>query len=85
MALVIEIAETSLVADRTEMLRVYASAGIPCYWILNLIESQDEVYTGVDSVAGTYRSRSDRGPHESLDLVLSGQVVGTIPACDMLP
>ena len=39
-ALVIEIAETSLVADRTEMLRVYASAGIPCYWILNLIEAR---------------------------------------------
>jgi Uma2 family endonuclease len=84
-ALVIEIAETSLVADRTEMLRVYASAGIPCYWIVNLIERKVEVYTDVDAAAGTYRSRSDRGPDEHVDLVIGGRILGSLAVSDLLP
>jgi len=42
--LVIEIADTSLEYDRTEKMSLYASAGIPEYWIVNLSERCLEVY-----------------------------------------
>ncbi len=42
--LVIEIADTSLEYDRTEKMSLYASAGIPEYWIVNLVERCLEVY-----------------------------------------
>ena len=44
-ALVIEIAESSLSIDQNEMGRIYASSGIPTYWIVNLVDNQVEVYT----------------------------------------
>jgi Uma2 family endonuclease len=42
--LVIEIADTSLEYDRTEKMSLYAAAGIPEYWIVNLVERCVEVY-----------------------------------------
>jgi Uma2 family endonuclease len=42
--LVIEIADTSLEYDRTEKMSLYAAAGIPEYWIVNLVERCLEVY-----------------------------------------
>lgn len=42
--LVIEIAHTSLARDRQLKLPVYARAGVPEYWIVNLAERQVEVY-----------------------------------------
>ncbi|MCS7066067.1 MAG: Uma2 family endonuclease [Fimbriimonadales bacterium] len=42
--LVIEIADTSLEHDRTKKLALYAKAGIPEYWIINLLERVLEVY-----------------------------------------
>ena len=41
-ALVVEVSDATLQRDRTLKLRVYASAGIPAYWILNLQENQLE-------------------------------------------
>ncbi len=43
-ALLIEVAESSLTYDRTVKLPNYALAGIPEYWIVNLIDEQIEVY-----------------------------------------
>ncbi len=43
-ALVVEVADTSLAGDRLKR-RVYARAGIRAYWIVNLVESQLEVFT----------------------------------------
>lgn len=42
--LIVEIADTSLAYDRTEKAKVYARAGIPEYWIVNLLDRQVEVY-----------------------------------------
>src|SRR5439155_11180306 len=38
--LVIEVAESSLRQDRALKKRIYARAGIPVYWIINLIDRQ---------------------------------------------
>jgi len=43
-ALVIEVADSSLTYDRTTKQRLYAVAGIPQYWIVDLTTNQIEVY-----------------------------------------
>jgi Uma2 family endonuclease len=42
--LVIEVSDDSLERDRNWKRRIYAAAGIPVYWIVNLIDRQLEVY-----------------------------------------
>ena len=44
--LVVEVANTSLSIDRAIKGRIYASAGIPEYWIVDLSRRQIEVYKG---------------------------------------
>ena len=43
--LVIEVAESSLSLDRGRKLRLYASCGVPEYWVVNLPNRCIEVYT----------------------------------------
>jgi Uma2 family endonuclease len=45
LAMVIEVADSSLERDRTIKQRIYARAGIPIFWILNLGDRTLEVYT----------------------------------------
>lgn len=54
--LVVEVADSSLLRDRKKKVSLYARAGIPEYWILNLIRRTLEVYR--DPVEETYRSRT---------------------------
>jgi Uma2 family endonuclease len=82
-ALVVEIAESSLSTDRSEMGRIYAASGIPYYWIVNLIDRQVEVYTG-PGPAG-YQSRQDLKPGQDVPVVVDGVEVGRIPVADILP
>jgi Uma2 family endonuclease len=42
--LLVEVADSSLHSDQTDKLELYASAGIPEYWIVNLVANQLEVY-----------------------------------------
>jgi Uma2 family endonuclease len=82
-ALVVEIAESSLTTDRSEMGRVYAASGIPYYWIVNLVDGQLEVYTG-PGPAG-YQSRQDLKPGQDVPVVVDGAEVGRIAVADLLP
>ena len=45
--LIIEVADTSVMKDRAKA-TIYASAGVREYWIVNLTESQLEIYAGSD-------------------------------------
>ena len=54
--LLIEVADSSLASDRTTKARIYASAGVPVYWILNVPDRALEVHTDPDREAGEYRS-----------------------------
>ena len=49
--LIIEVAESSLGIDRGRKRRLYASCGVPEYWIVNLPERCIEVYTAPDGNA----------------------------------
>jgi Uma2 family endonuclease len=81
--LVVEVAESSLEYDRTTKRALYATAGIPVYWIVNLIDRVVEVYSS--PIAGAYPARKVLGETGSVDLVIDGQVVGTIAVADLLP
>ncbi|MGB3616484.1 MAG: Uma2 family endonuclease [Catalinimonas sp.] len=43
--IVIEVSDSTLRLDQTTKLRMYAAAGVPEYWIVNLKQRQIEVYT----------------------------------------
>lgn len=62
--LVVEVAETSLVYDRDIKLPLYARAGIPEVWIVDLRERKVEIYA--DPASGSYRIFRAAGPSEQL-------------------
>jgi len=85
--LAIEIADSTLDSDRSDKVRVYSRDAIGTYWIVNLVDSQVEVYTDPqpDSAPPTYATRRDFQPGQSLPLVLDGLTMAMIPVVDLLP
>jgi Uma2 family endonuclease len=81
-ALIVEVADSSLPDDR-KMAHVYGSAGIPIYWIVNLVDRQVEVYSGPISTG--YSSRVDFHPGERVPVVLDGAEIGFIAVDDIMP
>jgi Uma2 family endonuclease len=86
-ALVIEVADASLAFDRGDKCLAYARAGIVCYWIIDLVHRQVEVYTDPTGPAATpsYRQRANYGPTDSVPLIIGGQQVAMIPVANLLP
>jgi Uma2 family endonuclease len=86
-ATVIEVADSSRYADRREKGRIYARAGIPVYWIVNVVDRLVEVYTDPDPSAEppAYRTRTDYRSGDQLPVTLDGTQVGTIPVSELLP
>jgi Uma2 family endonuclease len=84
--LVVEVADSSRYADRTEKLRMYARAGIAVYWIVNVSDKQVEVYTDPDSSADppTYRARADYKPGDSVPVVLHGTAVAHLSVSELV-
>jgi Uma2 family endonuclease len=83
LALIVEVAESSLVRDRTEKRDIYARAGIPLYWIINLVDRRLEVYSNPSG--GDYFPPTILGETDSADLVVGGQAIGRIAVADLLP
>jgi len=85
--LVVEVADASLERDRTLKKRVYAEAGIPAYWIVNVLERRLEVHgnpSGPSESPG-YRTHQDYRPEEQVPLVIDGQELARIVVGDLLP
>jgi Uma2 family endonuclease len=81
-ALVAEVADSSLGEDRKQAL-LYARAGIPAYWIINLADRQVEVYT--DPSPAGYQVRQDDHEGDSIALTIGGCQPETIAVIDLLP
>ena len=83
---VIEVADTSRLDDRRDKLRVYARAGLPAYWIVNIPDRQVEVYAGPQPAADPpgYATRVDHKPGEAVPLTLDGLTVA-VPVTELLP
>jgi Uma2 family endonuclease len=82
-ALIVEVAETSLDRDRGAKRRAYARGGIPWCWIVNLLDRQIEVYSGPGP--DDYQSCQIYKPGESIPVVIDNSVAGQIPVADILP
>jgi Uma2 family endonuclease len=86
-ALLIEVADSTLAQHRRLKGRLYARAGIPSYWIINLVHAKIEVYadpTGPDVTPG-YRQLQTYGPDDFVPLVIEGWETGWIVAREILP
>jgi Uma2 family endonuclease len=87
LGVVLEVSDSSLARDRDDKGRLYARAGIVCYWIVNLVDRRLEVYTdptGPDP-SPAYRRRQDYGPADVVPLVLDGAEVARVAVRDLLP
>ncbi|MBY0232905.1 MAG: Uma2 family endonuclease [Gemmataceae bacterium] len=81
--LVVEVADSSLRTDRVDSARIYGDAGIPVYWIINLIDRQVEVMT--QPTATGYAQRMDCLLGEAVPVILDGAHVGDLLVDDLLP
>ena len=81
--LVVEVAASSLDFDRTTKRTLYAEAGIPFCWIVNLVDNVIEVHSAPS--AGDYTAAQTYGAGEEVPLVLAGVEVGRIPVAELLP
>jgi Uma2 family endonuclease len=86
-SLVVEVADATLLRDRTSKKRLYARAAIAVYWIINLVEQQIEVYTmpsgNIDEP--DYRQRRDYALDDSIPLIIDDQEIGHLRVRDLLP
>jgi Uma2 family endonuclease len=85
--LVVEVADSSLDRDRADKGPIYADAGLPVYWIVNLVDHQVEVYTGPAGAGASaaYAHREDYRAGDTIPVTLDGAVVGQIAVADILP
>ena len=85
--LIAEVADSSLQHDRGWKKRIYARAGIPVYWIVNLVQRQIEVYTqpSGDVENPDYGDCQIFSISQDLPVVLDGKEVGRISVKDVLP
>lgn len=54
--LVVEVAETSVIQDRITKAAIYARAGVPCYWIVNVRDRHVETFREPDRWRARYGS-----------------------------
>lgn len=66
--LLVEVSDSSIVQDRLSKSRIYAGAGIPEYWIVNLREMLVEVMRGPDPATALYRDTQIANSGEMLEL-----------------
>ncbi len=79
--LIVEVSDLTVLFDRKVKLRIYAEAGVPEYWIVNISEERIECYRDpIDNRYGTVRIfRND----EEIDTLLIPEL-GMIPASRIL-
>lgn len=79
--LVVEVSDSSLDLDRGAKLMVYARAGIPEYWIVNLIDTTLEVYR--EPAGDTYRTKTTYTPGDTV--APTARPDASVPVADLLP
>lgn len=83
--LLVEVADRSLERDRLKC-GLYARAGIPCYWIVNLIQSTIEVYSDPSGPVDEpkYGRRHDYCLDDCVPLMIEGRQLALIAVRQML-
>jgi len=85
--LVVEIANGSLDRDRLDKGRIYARAGIPVYWVVNLIDRAVEVYSAPSgpTPSPAYGRKDEYRSGDQVPVALGGSAVGAVPVGELLP
>jgi Uma2 family endonuclease len=84
--LIVEVSDSTLAGDRADKGRIYARAGIPHYWIINLPDRLVEVYEGPSGPAAVpgYAQRQDRRPGDTVPLILDGALIATLTVQELM-
>jgi Uma2 family endonuclease len=85
-AALMEVSDSSLRVDRTGKARIYARAGIPVYWVVNVVDKVIEVYTQPSgpTASPAYADRQDYAIGASVPVVLDGTTIGAIAVADVM-
>ncbi len=77
LALVVEVADSSLQRDRDAKLHIYAAAGIPEYWLVDVKAEQLEIHTSptLRDEANVYLGVATYGLNDTFRHALLGEVV----------
>jgi Uma2 family endonuclease len=78
----VEVSDTSLSWDRAGKMFAYARAGVPTYWILNLIDRELEIYSR--PTPGGYEDRRVLKLGDQASIVIDQVEVGRIAVNDLL-
>ena len=81
--LFVAVSDSTLLRDQREKKRIYSSAGVAVYWIINIPESQLEIYSIPEGE--TYRRIDIYFADDMLPVVIEGEEIGRIPAKSLLP
>lgn len=86
-ALLVEVADTTLDRDRGLKKRLYAQSAVSAYWIVNLVDRRVETYTDPSgsAIAPDYARREEYDSSQSIPLIIDGQLIAKIPVADLLP
>jgi Uma2 family endonuclease len=82
-ALVVEVADSSLKRDRIEKAAAYARFGIAVYWVINLVDGKVEVYR--EPTPDGYALRDDYLRGDAVPLEVGGRALAPIAVNDLLP
>jgi Uma2 family endonuclease len=72
LCVVVEVADTSLAFDRSTKQKLYASAGIPLYWIVNLPDELIEVYESPSVAESRYQQTRTYARGQAINLSVDG-------------
>jgi Uma2 family endonuclease len=82
--LVIEVSDTTLAFDRQTKSRVYAAAGIPEYWVLNLVDRRLEIFrTPFQAPHAQFTQLTTLHPGDKISPLAAPHA--TIAVADLLP
>lgn len=81
--LVVEVADATLLSDRKRKARIYAKAGIPTYWLVDLARRVLAVHTG--PTAGGYVQVVELTDDDSVSVTLAAVEVGRVDVRALMP
>lgn len=84
--LLVEVSDSSLPIDRGDKARLYAGAGVPVYWVVNIPDRQVEVFTRPSGAGdnAAYAQHDIYPVGASVPVVLDGTPVGTVAVADII-
>jgi Uma2 family endonuclease len=81
--LVVEVADVTLIQDRLTKAAIYAAAGVPEYWLVNLRDDHVEVFRSPAVAAGRYEEKTVVRRGDRLGIAALGGV--NVVVDDLLP